>query len=212
MHVMACYEMKMTYIYIYIPQSLNVHIIYIYSHVFPSLPFLWQLVALAQVMARMHLDNSGNKTTSLRSRVNFNIVRIVPTVLLLLNGLFLGLAYRAFFFHLKDQIWIFFYSSIPVLVADITMYGYFLYMTAKVRRIIRQDYNIDHYNCLGLQDELLTLFFAPFVVAQMGRHTADYDTYVGIFCSRTGLSDHIEVKLPGDVNNDIVVGSGFADY
>jgi len=163
-------------------------------------------VALAQVMARMHLDNSGNKTTSLRSRVNFNVVRLVPTVLFLLNGVFFLLAYRAFHFHLGGQIWVFLYSSIPVLIADVFMYGYFVYMTAKVRRIIRQEYNIDHYNCLGLQDEVLALCFAPFVVAQMGRHTADYDTYVGMCCIRTGLSDHIEVKLPGDSNNGSVVG------
>jgi hypothetical protein len=25
-------------------------------------------------------------------------------------------------------------------------------------------------------------------------------------CIKTGLSDHIEVKLPGDLNNDNVVG------
>ena len=35
-------------------------------------------------------------------------------------------------------------------------------------------------------------------MAQMGRHTADYDTYRAACCTDTGLPNHVEVKLPSD--------------
>lgn len=149
-------------------------------------------------MARMQIDNSGKRTTAMRSRVNFNLVRIVPTVLALLNGVFIFLLYRAFRLHLGSQMWIFIYSSILVLIADLCLYGYFIYLTSKTRRLVCEEFNIDHYSCMMYHDEIVSFFLAPFVVAQMGRHTADYDTYVGNFCTKTGLSDHVEVKLPSD--------------
>jgi hypothetical protein len=158
-------------------------------------------VSLAQVMARLQLDTAGNKTTSLRSRVNFTLVRIFPAVLALFHGVLFFLMYRAFHLHLNSQLWVFIYSLIPILVADLFMFGYFVYLTAKVRRLVRQEYNIEENDCLGYHDEILSFFCTPLVVAQMGRHTADYDTYVGAYCTKTGLSDHIEVKLPSDVDN-----------
>jgi hypothetical protein len=157
-------------------------------------------VSLAQVMTRLQLDSSGNKTSSLRSRVNFNLVRVFPFVLATLHGILFFLLYRAFHLHLKSQLWVFIYSCIPVLIADICIFGYFIYMTGKVRRLVREEYNIEEYGCFGLRDEVLSFFCAPLVVSQLGRHTADYDTYVGAYCTKTGLSNHIEVKLPSDEN------------
>ncbi len=164
-------------------------------------------VSLAQVMTRLQLDTAGNKTTSLRSRVNFNIVKVFPVIILLFHGVLFFLMYRAFHLHLKNQLWVFIYSSIPILIADLILFGYFIHLTAKVRRLVRQEYNIEENECLGYGDEILSCFCAPFVVAQMGRHTADYDTYVGTFCTKTGLSNHIEVKLPSDVEEYHAMGS-----
>ena len=158
------------------------------------------------MMTRMHLDSAGNKTASLRSRVHFNIVLVVPLVLAMLHGVLFFLMFRAFHLHLKGQLWIFIYSSIPVVIVDISLFGYFIYMTAKVRRIVRQEYYIQEDSCMGYRDEVLSLFCSPFVVAQMGRHTADYETYVGMFCTKTGFSDHIEVKLPSDDRTYNAVG------
>ena len=164
------------------------------------------LVALAQVMSRMQLDSSGNKTLSLRSRVNFEAFRLTPVILTLLHGVLFFLMLRAFHLHLRGQLWVFIYSSIPILAIDILLYIYFIYLTVKTRRTIRQEFNIRETGCLGFRDEVLSLFFTPFVIAQMGRHTADYETFVGNFCTQTGLSDHIEVKLPSDENNQVREG------
>lgn len=146
-------------------------------------------------MTRMHLDERANRTTSMRARVNFNFVRAAPVALTLLNGIFFFLVYRAYTLDIESQFLIFLYSSIPVMVADLCFYAYFIMITSRTRRILREEYNINEY-CYN--DELISFFFTPFVIAQMGRHTADYDTYIGTFCTKTGLSDHIEVKLPTD--------------
>ena len=45
---------------------------------------------------------------------------------------------------------------------------------------------------------VLTLFinFSFLEVAQMARHTGDYDTYPTNFCSETGLPDHAPLAAP----------------
>lgn len=65
---------------------------------------------------------------------------------------------------------------------------------------MRREYSVP--KGILFEDTILSLFCTPCVLAQMGRHTADYDTYAARACTKTGLSDHIEVKLPGDVSND----------
>ncbi len=146
-------------------------------------------------MSRMQLDIFGNKVTNLRSRINVDIVRVIPFVLLLLHGVLAFLMYRAFHLHVKGMKWIFAYSSAVVLAIDITVLCNIIWMTAKTRRFVRQEFNIPGSK---VGDTLTSAFCTSFAIAQMGRHTADYDTYVGVCCTNTGLPDQIELKLPTD--------------
>jgi len=152
-------------------------------------------VALVQVMSRMQLNNSGNRASTLKSRVNTGLVKVIPLVLLFLHGVLAFLMYRGFHLHLKGMLWFFIGSSALVFAVDLFFFVYFIRMLAKTRRQIREEYNIHGTRSL---DFLVSLFCAPCAIAQMGRHTADYDTYIAAFCTSTGLPEQIEVKLPSD--------------
>ena len=66
---------------------------------------------------------------------------------------------------------------------------YVLVTSYRTRQAIRRRYGIpeQHLEC-GMEDIAVTLACQPCSVAQMARHTADYDTYDAMCCTSTGLS------------------------
>ena len=68
---------------------------------------------------------------------------------------------------------------------------YLLVLGFRTRWHVRQRYGIPEQDCdcgAGVEDSLVTLACFPCSVAQMARHTADYETYDAQCCSPTGLS------------------------
>jgi Cys-rich protein (TIGR01571 family) len=72
------------------------------------------------------------------------------------------------------------------------MFGiYLVVMIIRTRSLIREKYSIREENCVGCEDCCCAVFCNCCVVAQMARHTADYDTYPAACCTKTGLPSHV---------------------
>ena len=91
-----------------------------------------------------------------------------------------------------------FYSFLLIVAIDTTLFIFFLYLVAFTRKIVRSEYDIPQLRCKGCEDCALSIFCATCTIAQMGWHTAEYETYIGHCCTDNGLLYHIEVKLPSD--------------
>lgn len=54
---------------------------------------------------------------------------------------------------------------------------YFIINLIRARRKMRLTYSIPEKLCRGQEDPCLSILCCPFVMMQMNRHTADFDTY-----------------------------------
>ena len=149
-------------------------------------------------MTRLQLNIFGESTDVLRSRINVAAVQLLSPGLLVFHGIFLFLGIRAYMVH--NHLKFFYLSFVPILVVDAAIGIYFYHLVIKTRGFLRREYNIP--KSILFEDAVVSFFCTCCTLAQMGRHTADYDTYAARACTKTGLSDHIEVKLPGDMSND----------
>ena len=64
------------------------------------------------------------------------------------------------------------------------------FVIANTRQYIRRKYHIPEGDCKGCEDCCCAFCCTCCAVAQMARHTADYETYDGLCCSETGLPPH----------------------
>jgi len=140
-------------------------------------------VAISQVMTRLNLSLLGNTSSS--------------------NKTFLTAIFVTFLIFIVNIIDI---STNPdpsyISLAAFLFYLFILlYTTTITRYYIRNKYNIPTYKCCGCSGECEDVCCAFFcnccVITQMARHTADYDTYNGYCCTKTGLPDSVD--FDGDV-------------
>merc|ERR1740139_267207 len=86
------------------------------------------------------------------------------------------------------------YGCVPaILLADLVGICYFLYQLIKTRAKMKKMYYIPE-NCF-CENALASIFCTSCALSQMGRHTADYDTYNSYCCTDTGLPSQIKVQL-----------------
>jgi Cys-rich protein (TIGR01571 family) len=64
---------------------------------------------------------------------------------------------------------------------------YLLVATCRTRASIRERYAIPEQSCQGCEDCCCSYWCNCCTIAQMMRHTADYDTYDAQCCTETGL-------------------------
>eukprot|EP00581_Thalassiosira_minuscula_P013670 CAMPEP_0183727298 /NCGR_PEP_ID=MMETSP0737-20130205/25325_1 /TAXON_ID=385413 /ORGANISM="Thalassiosira miniscula, Strain CCMP1093" /LENGTH=290 /DNA_ID=CAMNT_0025958891 /DNA_START=40 /DNA_END=912 /DNA_ORIENTATION=+ len=69
-------------------------------------------------------------------------------------------------------------------------YLFVVVVAARTRKNIRMRYSIPERQCQGCEDVCCMLWCHCCTLAQMARHTADYDTYAGYCCSETGMPPH----------------------
>ena len=81
----------------------------------------------------------------------------------------------------------------PLVLFNVIMMIYMISLTKKVRETIRNKYQIPEENCAGMEDCMCATFCMPCAICQMGRHTADFDTYRATCCTRTGLPRQVEL-------------------
>ena len=66
-------------------------------------------------------------------------------------------------------------------------------LTRRVRGSIRGEYQIPEGRCAGAEDCPCAAFCMPRAIRQMGRRTADFDTYRATCCTKTGLPRQVQL-------------------
>jgi Cys-rich protein (TIGR01571 family) len=165
-------------------------------------PFLWNTiicphVALAQIMARIQLSDTGDPVITIKSRSHACSYVIFAFLLLLLHIVFVCFC---IFTNPDENTMII--TTCPLVGLDIILLVYFLCMVVRTRKTVRNEFGIPELRCNGHEDLCMALFCTCCTIAQMGRHTADYETFQSYCCTDTGLANHVEVKLPSEFFHD----------
>lgn len=146
-------------------------------------------IALGQIMTRTGLDWRGRPANKLVSSFSCMNMTVLLMFWLAMNvsacfmirvaweqGRILGPEYYG-----------------PIILFDIFVLVYMVCLTKTVRGSIRNKYQISDETCGRLQDCMCATFCMPCTICQLGRHTADFDTYRASCCSSTGLPQHVEL-------------------
>ena len=149
------------------------------------------LIALHQILTRIQMDGTGDRLVTLKSRT-----RVYFVVWLVFLLVFVHVLYFAYFSLATPDDDVILITTMPLIGMDVLLLLYKIYIVAKTRRQVRREYDIPALRCKGNEDCCMAVFCTCCTIAQMGRHTADYETYRAYCCSDTGLANHIEVKLP----------------
>lgn len=81
-------------------------------------------------------------------------------------------------------------------IIELSYLVYQVYTIMMTRKYLRSKYAIRPMYCSEqTEDFCCALCCSCLTVAQMGRHTTDYDTYHSTCCTKTGLPDHIPAIL-----------------
>lgn len=79
-------------------------------------------------------------------------------------------------------------------LVNFCMYAFAVFVAQSTRSSIREKFMIREERCYDLEDVMCASTCLPCTVAQMARHTANYDYYEAVCCSKTGLPDGVKVK------------------
>lgn len=87
-------------------------------------------------------------------------------------------------------------------IVNVFMYGFAVFVAQSTRSSIREKFMIREERCYDLEDVMCSSTCLPCTVAQMARHTANYDNYEAVCCSKTGLPDGVKVKHTAVMKED----------
>lgn len=148
-------------------------------------PSLWcslccAQLALGQVMTRMQLTWLGGPGPLNRTQQTFTVV------LLLVISFFVystALEIAAIPYSVNQGP---FYIAALRFSGNLLFSAWALYALYRTRQTVRQRYQIPEQRCAGCEDICCSLWCGCCVVAQMMRHTGEYENYAGVCCSMTG--------------------------
>lgn len=145
------------------------------------------LIALGQIMGRTRLDWLGNRTDVVTAKASFATMSAITIFWFTMNVVAVGSIYAKGAIFVND--------FIALGLINAVTFGFFVYAVTKTRSKIRDKYAISGH---GYEDLAYATFCGPCTVCQIGRHTADFDTYLGAFGTKTGLPENVElVSIPG---------------
>lgn len=163
-------------------------------------PSLWNamfcpLILMAQVATRMKLNWLGSPAEGDLWRNTFKIVVSIVVLYYVISGI-LGPFKPDYEYDEKTGEMVQVGPDAPLWVPIINnivgmSFGvYSLIVMIKVRRSVRQRYEIEAETCCGDTEDCCCVFFCNCcTVAQMARHTADYDQRRALCCTSTGVPD-----------------------
>jgi Cys-rich protein (TIGR01571 family) len=141
-------------------------------------------------MGRLRLSVMTDRAVSLNSRMRVKTVHFFTMGLVAFNSFSLAFVIKTP--HLPLAILV----LAMLVVIQVPILFYFVFQVFRTRKRIRKTYHIPETSCEGCEDLLVSVWCTPLALAQMGRHTADYEKYRAFWCSDTGLPNDIEVVLP----------------
>ena len=157
-------------------------------------------ILVAQVMTRMKLDVLGRPSTQQAPRTFRIVLAIVITVI------FLEYVVRRILFDAMVSVsskegmegWAIFFSNFFYLIW-FTFFWFTVYLATVTRAYVRNKYAIPNVCCeiictsngCGLEDCCVSYWCMCCTASQLARHTMDYRTYRGVFCSDTGVPNNV---------------------
>lgn len=157
-------------------------------------PALWNacccpLVLTGQVMHRLKLTWLGSEGSIAQTTATFRILLMITIIYKTVDQILKWLPF-AFLDEYRQPTGTYYavaYSR-PVLMIVFAIFT--MILVYRTRKHIREKYSIPEQNCKGCEDCCCAYFCTCCTVAQMARHTADYETYAGLCCSETGMPPH----------------------
>ena len=148
------------------------------------------LITLAQIQFRTKLDFLG--------RPKFGVDGLTNRTMML-SIIFFWTLTNFLLFAACNWKWS---RGLELTIADISafalinfaMLGFVIFVTQSTRNSIREKYMIREERCLDLEDICCATWCLPCSVCHMARHTANYDEYEAVCCSKTGLPDGVRVN------------------
>lgn len=138
-------------------------------------------------MERMHLSWSGGDTGSTSVSGTCGTVAIIFIIyiftLSVIESIEDGLSHPNHG-NVPPAYYIFYFLHMMLRLAFLI---YMVMAIAKTRRYIREKHSIREKYCHGMEDCCCAYWCPCLTIAQMARHTADYDTYNARCCTSTGL-------------------------
>ena len=138
---------------------------------------------MGQLMQRLRLNWLGEGGEDESAKISFKIV------------LTLVICYTIFTVSLELAEAANYYYNIPASIPSLKFIGgvlftiYSIIALMKVRENVRAKYSIpEDTRCAGCEDVVYSTFCSCCVVAQIARHTGEYETYKGSLCSETGMA------------------------
>lgn len=137
---------------------------------------------MGQIMQRLRLNWLGEGGEEESARMSFKIV------------LCLVICYTIFTLCLEMAEAANYYYNIPAFIPTLKFIGgilftvWSIYALMRTRESVRAKYSIpEDARCAGCEDVVYSTFCSCCVVAQIARHTGEYETHKGTFCSETGM-------------------------
>ncbi|GKY96859.1 hypothetical protein MPSEU_000645000 [Mayamaea pseudoterrestris] len=155
-------------------------------------PIICPLTSLWQIQTRVGLDFLGrpleegapppvpNRTTLLTVLVSWFLMNI---------GLMAGCNYKW-----SRGLNLTFADISAIALVNFSMIAFLVFITQSTRSSIREKFMIREHRCSDLEDIYVSTIALPCTIAQMSRHTANYDDYEAVCCSKTGLPAGVRVN------------------
>jgi len=155
--------------------------------------FFLDAVALGQVMTRLKLNWIGVPSNEAGTNAVFRKLGTLVTIWATVNiGAVSSYVYA--FVYIKPYLEL---VVMAVVMTNLWFYSFCVFVTGNTRQYLREIYNIQ--DGAG-SDYLLAAIYMPFSIAQMGRHTADYNSLQGRLCTDTGLAREADYSFISNIN------------
>ena len=76
-------------------------------------------------------------------------------------------------------------------LVNLTLWGFLVCVAQQTRSSVRERFLIREERCYDLEDVTVSACCLPCTIGQMYRHSANYDVYEGVCCSKNGLPDGV---------------------
>jgi PLAC8 family len=88
-------------------------------------------------------------------------------------------------------------------LVNAAMFGFVVFVTQSTRNSVRERFMIrEQCCCSDLEDLWCSTICLPCTICQMHRHTANYDDYEAVCCSKNGLPDGVRLKMETETSKE----------
>mmetsp|Transcript_23707 Transcript_23707/g.42770 ORF Transcript_23707/g.42770 Transcript_23707/m.42770 type:complete len:684 (-) Transcript_23707:2675-4726(-) len=149
------------------------------------------LIALGQIQSRSGLSWRGSPGTKYEAMVAWSTMVQIIVFWIFMNCMIMCVLFMKWSWGQQEST----SDIISLLLVNSSMLLMCIYTIASTRSSIRRRFEIPEEDLCegGYEDIACAIFCAPCTISQMGRHTADFETYIGVCCTETGVPTNVEL-------------------